>query len=323
MTESKRPPIKRELQAVKIARAAGDVAMMKADEARTLAFISRVLVQAFLPHSDTKELTWQRRNGNFTLTLKSGMGHEKGKTVFYGLPYGTVPRLLLAWLNSEAVKNAQDKENQNPRIINLGRSLSDFLEKIGVAQTGGKRGGITSFKKQAERLFRAEISVSCTGENYLAEHDMKVSDGRFFFWNEKDSKQPSLWESYIELSDRFYNLVTKTPVPLDWRILKEIKQSPMALDLYMWLTHRMSYLNEPVVIKWETLQQQFGADIGRIDNFRAKVRHHLKKIKAFWQDLNIDDSKSDGIYLYRTRSLVTPTKATPQQVKKITKKRYP
>lgn len=311
MTNPQKPSANRETQAVKIARIAGDVSTMKADEAGTLAFISRVLVQAFLPHSNPEKVVWTRKNGDFTLTLKSGFeGSDTGEPIFFGLPYGTIPRLLLAWLNSEALINAQDKENQNPRVINLGRSLSDFIEKIGlVSATGGRNGSITRFKKQAERLFRAEISVVCTGENYLSEHDIKVSDGRFFFWNVKNPRQETFWESYIELSERFYNLITKTPVPLDYRILRAIKQSPMALDLYMWLTHRMSYLNKPVVIKWETLQQQLGSDVERIDNFRAKVRHHLKKIRAFWDDLNIDASKSDGIYLYPTRSLISPTKA--------------
>lgn len=310
MTEPKRR-IERELQAVKIARIAGDVSMMKADEARALAFISRVLVQAFLPHSDPEKVIWTRKNGDFTLSIKSGFeGSKTGEPVFFGLPYGTIPRLLLAWLNSEAVRNAQDKENKNPKIINLGRSLSDFLEKIGlVSATGGRNGSITRFKKQAERLFRSEISVSCTGEHYLAEHDIKVSDGRFLFWDIRNPNQETLWDSYIELSDRFYKLITKTPVPLDYRILKAIKQSPMALDLYMWLTHRMSYLNKPVSIKWETLQQQLGSDFDRINDFKSKVRKHLKKISVFWPDLNIDVSKSDGIYLYPTRSLITPSKA--------------
>lgn len=298
----------RETQDNRIARTAAEVWETTANDAGELAFVSRILVQAFLPHSDPKDIAWQRINGNFTLTVKSGIGFENGKSKTYGVPYGAIPRLLLAWLNSEAIKNAQDKENINPQRIYMGRSLSEFLEKIGIQRTGGKRGGITSFKNQAEKLFRAEITVTCTGAEMISERDIKVSDGRFFFWDSKSPEQTTLWESAIELSDRFYSLLIQNPVPLDWRVLKAIKQSPMALDLYMWLSHRMSYIEKPVVIQWETLQKQLGSDVERVDNFRQKVRLHLKKLNLIWRDLKVDASKTEGIYLYPTTPLISKTK---------------
>lgn len=302
----------RETQDNRIARTAAEVWEVSADEAGELAFVSRVLVQAFLPHSDPKDIAWQRTNGNFTLTVKSGIGFENGKSKTYGVPYGTIPRLLLAWLNSEAIRNAQDLKNDRPQMIHLGRSLSEFLEKIGIQRTGGPRGGITSFKNQAEKLFRAEITVASTGPDMIAERDIKISDGRFFFWSHKNPEQQTIWENAIELSDRFYRLLIRNPVPLDWRVLKAIKQSPMALDLYMWLTHRMSYLDKPVTIQWETLQKQLGSDVERIDNFRQKVRQHLKKITAVWRHLKVDASRPDAIRLYPTPSLIAPTKMFPR-----------
>lgn len=300
-------PEQRESQALKIARIASQVWDMDAKDSRDLAFVSRVLVQAFMPHSDPKKPGWIRKNGNLTLTLKSGvevLPNGDFKTI--GLPYGSIPRLLLAWLNSQAIRNSQDIENSTPQVINLGRSLSDFLEKIGVPCTGGKRGGITSFKLQSERLFRSEISISCLGENYIAERDMKIADGKFFFWNGKDSSQPTLWENSIELSERFYKLLVNNPIPLDWRVLKVIKQSPMALDLYMWLTHRMYYLQNPVYIRWETLQEQLGSDVERIDHFRDKVRKHLKKITTIWKELKVDASSPEAILLKPSLSLTRP-----------------
>lgn len=299
----------RETQDNRIARIAAEVWETTADEAGELAFVSRVLVQAFLPHKDPKSLGWSRKNGNFTLTVKSGIGEDsKGGFQPFGVPYGSIPRLILAWLNSEAIHNAQDKNNAHPQRISLGRSLSDFLDKIGIDRSGGKKGGITRFKNQAERLFRSEITVTCTGADMISERDMKVSDGRFFFWDSKNPEQTTLWESAIDLSDRFYDLLIKNPVPLDWRILKGIKQSPMALDLYMWLTHRVSYLKGPVSIKWETLEQQLGSDIENERMFKHQVRKHLRKIQSVWRDLNIDSSKSDVICLYPSRLLTTPTK---------------
>jgi hypothetical protein len=299
----------RETQDNRIARTAAEVWETTANEAGELAFISRVLVQAFLPHKDPKDIIWTRVNGNFILDVKSGIGRdENGKAKLYGVPYGSIPRLLMAWLNSEALRNAQSPENQNPRRIYLGRSLSEFLSKIGVQRTGGPRGGITSFKKQAERLFHSEITVTCNGPDMISERDIKISDGRFVFWNSQSPEQQMLWENAVELSERFYALLIRNPVPLDWRVLKALKQSPMALDLYMWLTHRVSYLEKPVSINWYTLQQQLGADVEDIHKFRQQVRKHLHKICTIWDSLKVDTSKTEAIRLYPSPPMIALTR---------------
>jgi len=64
-------------------------------------------------------------------------------------------------------------------------------------------------------------------------------------------------------------------VPIDLRALKALKGSPLALDIYSWLTYRMSYLRKPCLIPWEALQTQFGADYGRLRDFKRKFRGHL------------------------------------------------
>ena len=280
-----------------------------------MAFLSRVLTQAFLPHSDPKEIMWTRTNGNLTLDVKSGIGRGKdGKPKLFGIPYGSIPRILLAYISTEALRNSKNPKCGNPRIISLGKSLSEFLEKLDIHNSGGKRGGITSFKKQAERLFHSEITVTYRGQSGIAERDIKISDGRFIFWDLKEPTQQSLWESYIEISDRFYEFIIRNPVPLDWRVLKEVKQSPMALDLYIWLVPRMKYLHKPSFIKWETLQEQMGANISNIRHFRSKVRQHIKKIQFIWRDLDVDASGSEHIVLYPSPELIPETK--PRRNKK-------
>lgn len=111
--------------------------------------------QASLPHSDPGTPGWKRKNGQFTLAVKSGYDiDDKGQPIFKGVPYGSIPRLLIAWLNSEVVRQTHDPRIENPKIIYLGRSLAEFLEKIGLGGvTGGENGSITRFKHQAEHLF--------------------------------------------------------------------------------------------------------------------------------------------------------------------------
>ena len=47
-----------------------------------------------------------------------------------------------------------------------------------------------------------------------------------------------LFESKIELGEKFFNEIIHNPVPLDMNILGALKRSPLGLDLYMWLTYR-------------------------------------------------------------------------------------
>ena len=63
-----------------------------AQDAGSLGFMARAMVQATLPHKKVAGNEFERRNGNYTLTL---LAPSK-----IGLPYGTVPRLLLAWLTT-------------------------------------------------------------------------------------------------------------------------------------------------------------------------------------------------------------------------------
>ena len=56
------------------------------------------------------------------------------------LPFGTLPRLLLAWVCSEAVRTQR-------RDLVLGRSLYEFMHKLGLDdQGGGERGNRVRLK---------------------------------------------------------------------------------------------------------------------------------------------------------------------------------
>ena len=68
---------------------------------------------------------------------------SSGKTK---LPYGNIPRLLLAWVCTEAVRTQS-------RVITLGDSLSEFMRKVGVYSTsGGTTGGRTRLRNQMKEV---------------------------------------------------------------------------------------------------------------------------------------------------------------------------
>ena len=77
-------------------------------------------------------------------------------------------------------------------------------------------------------------------------------------------------------SEQFFREVWASPVPLDTRVLRALKNSPMALDVYAWASYRVHTLNRAreasAVVPWEQLRLQFGAgysdDVQGLRNFR-------------------------------------------------------
>jgi hypothetical protein len=147
-------------------------------------------------------------------------------------PYGTIPRLLLFWITSEAVKTKN-------RRLELGNSLTKFMRELGLNPDNGrgKRSDARRLRDQMERLFRARISFDQSTPGKKAWVDMQVAPEGVLWWDEKQPDQTTLWDSWIQLDEKFFEAITAAPVPVDMRALKALKRSPLALDLYAWATY--------------------------------------------------------------------------------------
>jgi hypothetical protein len=265
------------------------------------AFIARELVQATLPHKNPGDVPlWKRTNGNLTLAIQPGMNIKTGKS--YGYPYGTIPRLLLFWMTTEAARN-KGRGCEDPRRLELGSTLSGFMVELGLnpATGGGKRSDARRLRDQMEKLFRSLFSF----ENYHGDDtrsgkvwlDMQVAPVGELWWSIKDQQQTALWGSWIELGERFYEAITAAPVPVDIRALKSLKRSPLALDLYAWLTYeafRAHKSGKPRYETWAQLHAHVGGEYGRLDNFRRKAKAALLKIGNVYPGLKLG-RKQGGI----------------------------
>jgi hypothetical protein len=100
-----------------------------------------------------------------------------------------------------------------------------------------------------------------------------------------------LFESSVILSEEFYREILAHPVPLDTRILKALRSSPLAIDLYTWLTYRVSYLKKETVIPWERLQEQFGSDYAEVKKFKFNLIKNLKKVLVLYPVRVISEEK--------------------------------
>ena len=259
-----------------------------AADAKDAAYVARELVQASLPHSNPGDVPlWTRRNGDVTLAIQPGMNIRTGKS--YGYPYGTIPRLLLFWITTEAVRVRSSR-------LELGHSLNGFMAELGLNPDtgGGKRGDAKRLRDQMERLFRSRFTL----ERYESQEDqvsngwidMQVAPKGQLWWSEKQPDQGALWGSWIELGEDFYRAITAAPVPVDMRALRALKRSPLALDLYAWLTYeafRAQHSRRPRFETWAQLHGHMGGEYADLDNFRKKVKGALKKIRVVFPGLKL------------------------------------
>lgn len=260
----------------------GDLATKK-----DAAYLPRELVQVTLPHKNPGNVQqWKRTNGNLTIGIQPGQNFTTGES--YGYPYGSIPRLLLFWITTEAIR-------KKSRRLELGHSLNGFMAELGLnnsnGSSGAKRSDARRLRDQMQRLFRAHISFEGCSERrpWL---DMQVAPEGEFWWDPRQPDQAALWGSWIELGEKFFAAITAFPVPADMRALRALKRSPLALDLYAWLTYeawRAHSTSKPRFEDWEQLHTHLGAEYGRSDNFRASAKAALAKIKTVYPGLKLGD----------------------------------
>ena len=248
-------------------------------DADALGFMARAMVQATLPHSKVAGNEFNRRNGHYSLTILSPSS--------IGLPYGSIPRLLLAWVTTEAVQTKS-------RELELGDSLSGFMRELDLVPTGGRWGSITRLKEQTKRLFASSITAIYKQNDGMALINQTLAERAQFWWHPKDPEQAALWKSSVVLSENFYKEIIDRPVPIDMRAVKALKKSPMALDIYTWLTYRMSYLKRPTTISWASLAMQFGSNYTRTWDFKTAFLSELKKVVTVYGGVQVE-ALPDGL----------------------------
>ena len=131
--------------------------------------MARLLALCSLPRTNPgNREKYIRRNGPHALVMTAG-GLNK-------LPYGILPRLLLAWVCSEAVRTQR-------RELVLGRSLYEFMQKLGMdSHSGGVRGDRTRLRNQMDRLFGCTVSLIYENASGSTRVSSFVADKHELWW---------------------------------------------------------------------------------------------------------------------------------------------
>ena len=265
-------------------------------------FLATALVYASLPHSEFKGSCFERRNGPYSIAIINRPS--------IGLPYGKIPRVICAYLCSEA-KRTKDRK------IYLGQSQAEFVtSRLGFYGNGGEGGALSRIKEQAKRLFTSSISLVYDGEHAdgmstmpdFGFENIQIAKKGYFLWDSHDPFKKSKWESYIVLSEDFFESCINHSMPLDMRVIHALR-SPMSIDIYIWLCYRFNSVSKPTRISWRQLKWQFGSDYADtpkgLTHFKETFKKSLRQVLAIYRDAKVDPTQ-DYLILHPSKPHVLP-----------------
>lgn len=259
-------------------------------------FQHSILCQTFLPYRDPgpTQTIWQQKQGNATLAVQGGSAYnpQTENFQFLGLPYGPKARLILAHINSEAIKSQS-------AIVDVETSMTAFIRKMGL-NTDGRT--INSVKEQLRRLTTATISMGfMSGEDTGFQVDLKIIKA-FDLWFPKDERQRVMWNSVVQLTNDYFESLVHHAIPLDERALGALSHNAMALDIYAWLAQRLHRVSpeRPQFVSWASLKEQFGFSYAEMRKFKQVFRKTIKDVLLQYPDARIEEKNNEGLLLYQS-----------------------
>ncbi len=266
-----------------------EIESLDVKDAKSLNYIIKLFSQAYLPYKNPHTDKIIRRNGNFEVQITANKGQ---------LPYGSIPRLMIAWIITEIVQKKSKK-------IMLGNNMRRFIKEIGLDTNGRK---YKQVKEQISALFTTTFRLSYLDENddYIMELDKVlpvVSESRLW-WNKKN--HDVLFESEITISNDFYELC-QSAIPIDKRALSYLKKAPLTLDIYFWLSYKLYSLKRESRISWEQLKEQFGSEYKDNTNsfkkFKVRFKKSFAELKILYPQINYEFNEK-GLILRPSRLFI-------------------
>ena len=123
----------------------------------------------------------------------------------------------------------------------------------------------------------------------------------YSLWIERGPDQRGFWTPSMTLSDKFFEAIQDHRVPINMHHLIQLGRSPRRMDLYAWLSYRLPRIpaRRRVAISLEALRNLFAPDIGRLPDFKRRLRADLTAITAIFPDFNLE---IEGDILWMKRS---------------------
>ncbi len=283
-------------------RALVDIAAeILADEAQRIGITYSGFCLTGFPHKKlADEAAWEKTGHNVTLLIEPGrMKTGPGASVLFGVPYGARARIIMIYLQTHALRSGG-------RQVQLGRSMRDWMTRMGLS-SGGETA--KALRDQARRISACHIKFfwsGTDGEGRRGDGFRKggiVTDG-FFFREEDEDRQGTLFEDVVTLDEAFYEALRDHPVPLLETAIQKLKEKSLALDIYVWLAYRLHSLQKPTPVSWISLFAQFGTGFRLARQFRPYFLEALAAATAAYPDAKLS-LEPEGIIMYPSLPPIT------------------
>jgi replication initiator protein len=265
-------------------------AEVMADESQRIGISYTGFCLTSLPHKRLPDdETWEKKGHRVTLWVEPGRMKIRGKVMTYGVPYGARARMILLYLQTQAVRTGS-------REVALGRSMRDWMERMGLA-VGGETA--KSLREQAARISACTLKFFWDNEEQEGwTRGAIVTSGLRF--KVPEHSQANLWEDRVVLDEVFWRALREHPVPLLEAAIRQLKDRSMSLDIYVWLAWRCHQLGKPTPISWPAIYAQFGGGFGAMKHFKPSFIEALAAALAAYPEARIDTDER-GIILYPSR----------------------
>lgn len=214
-----------------------------------------------------KDQIWRISTDYADITIQSGtIKHDNGSIEYSGVPFGSYARMALIALQSEALERGS-------RDIELGETAYNALKRLGLPD-GGKVA--ESALAQLEKLARCHVSFRIGSDSKGLEINERLVEA---FEYDTDGK---MFIKRVRLSAAFFEGLRRHPVVIDRSAVQRIRNSPVALDVYLWLSYRLPVLERDTPISWSALHKQFGHGIGVMRFFKRPFAENLELARSVY-----------------------------------------
>lgn len=256
---------------------------IEAEDPEIITYQHTVFCQTGLPYRDPGEVrVWEHMQGAASLRVRAGeaFNPKLGQWMDIGLPFGPKPRLILAYLNGEALRTGSP-------VIEVEESLSAFVQRIGLCREGRS---IRTVKDQLSRLAASEIRLAVAYSDQQVKQVNGHIVGEFDLWFPKDARQRVLWPTTVTLDSRYFESLQRHAVPLDERAVAALSHSAMGLDIYAWLAQRLHRVDpgKPALVPWVSLKQQFGWHYRHMRKFKQVFRQTLEMVLTQYRSAGVE-----------------------------------
>lgn len=268
------------------------------DEDTGLGFAYSGWAQCALPHKKlADDAHWGITSEKVRLVVEPGRRPLEGTDdlEWIGVPYGSHARLILLYLQTEALRTQS-------REVELGRSLREWLGKLGIS-VGGMTG--RSVRDQAERISRCRLTFHLSGTGGSGLVNQNIVDRALFIEETSGERQGRLNLETAKLSEGFFDQLRKHPVPLEEAAIKALSNNAPALDVYLWLAYRLHALKSDRLVTWAALKGQFGTGFVKLAQFKYKFQSTLQLATAVYPEAKIEVTPI-GVIMKPSRPPVSP-----------------